>query len=369
MNRRNQWWGIGFAFLVLVLLSFFLAPRSNNLQQGSTYSRAPGGYGAWYAEMQQQGTPIQRWQKPPDQLWNSAGVEGLSQPSRPIVLLRIGGSRGETTSFSRDWVRQGNILVQLGVPVPATDAPFSSMIQSPVGGVKVETSRRETSQQGKALLRDAQGAIVWEEAIGVGRVVSASTSFLAANAYQDEPGNFKFLAQLVRQPGYPIWVDEYLHGHKDANIIAQEGAQTVIGYLAKTPIVLLVVQSSLVLLILIWGLNQRLGQPIALLEPQLDNSEAYIQALAGVLRKANSHDFVVQTIGRAEQIQIQQSLRLGKELLDPEIVIAAWTEQTGRSATELRQVLAALHQQKWSERELQDWLKKVQTVRQANSAR
>lgn len=359
--KRNQRWGIGLIFLAL-LFSFVFAPRAENLQQGSTYSRAPSGYGAWYAEMQRQGTPIQRWQKPLDLLSSSAPAKG-SDFNRPIVLLQIGGSERRTVAFPKDWVSRGNVLIQLGVVAPVTEASFSSVIQSAVGGVKVETSRRQRSNFGKALLRDEHGAVVWEEAIEQGRVISVSTPFLAANAYQDEPGNFKFLAQLVRQPGYPIWVDEYLHGYKDPDVLAQEGSQTVIDYLAKTPIVLVAVQASILVLLLVVGMNQRLGQPIVLEEPQVDNSEAYIQALAGVLRKANCSDFVMQTVSRAEQLQLQRALGLGDEFLDPEIVVAAWAEQTGRSATEMRSILA-VSQQRLNEQEMRNWLQRVQRIRQ-----
>ncbi|HEY9663003.1 MAG TPA: DUF4350 domain-containing protein, partial [Allocoleopsis sp.] len=68
MTGRKQWIVAGIVLLVLVCLSLVVAPQRSNLPQGSTYSRAPGGYGAWYAAMQQQGVEIQRWQKPLDEL-------------------------------------------------------------------------------------------------------------------------------------------------------------------------------------------------------------------------------------------------------------------------------------------------------------
>jgi hypothetical protein len=51
------------------------------------------------------------------------------------------------------------------------------------------------------------------------------------------------------------------------------------------------IQGTIILLVAIFAGWNRFGQPVTLSAPQVDNSEAYIQALAGVLQKANSTDF------------------------------------------------------------------------------
>jgi hypothetical protein len=388
LKKRRLWLG---AIATLILITLFFAPRSSRLMQGSTYSRAPDGYGAWYAYMQEQGTPIQRWQRPLNELPRRAEPDNsdavpirfsggdrftLAQaaPTAPMTLLQI-SSGLPFNSSNWGWVEQGNVLVLLGVRGAITPAPFSSTLESFAGGVKIETARR--SQQTRSfsapgadewefedLLRDAHGAVVWQERVGQGRVILSTASHLAANAYQDEPGNFAFLAQLLAETGYPIWVDEYSHGYKDEQAIAQENSQNIILYLARTPLLLLAVQAGIMMLVLILGQNRRLGPAIALETPPVDNSKAYIQAMAGVLEKANSSKFVVETVGKAEQLNVQRSLGLGTDLLEPQTVAAAWTQQTGRPAAELAEIfnLVDNHAQ-LSERELRVWLDKVQTMR------
>jgi hypothetical protein len=402
MTLKNRWLWLGaIAILVLLLLSLFVAPHAPNLRQGSTYSRTPSGYGAWYAYLENQGISVQRWQHPigdltrsphhpekplkqtavPIRFSSQPQTQALvSRPNAPITLVQIDNGLGWFDLPDLDWVKQGNVLVllggnPLGLKPSVTAAPFRSVLASPVGNVAIETSRRYLDRDNLSLgvadasppdsmLSDSYGAIVQAVSLDQGQIIVAATPHLAANAYQDEPGNFKFLAKLVTEPGHPVWIDEYIHGYKDREVIAKETAGSLIGYLIKTPLALVALQASILLLILIWSLNHRMGPATKLTAPSVDNSEAYIQALASVLQKANCHEFVVETIGKAEQLHIQRSLGLGTDLLDPETVAAAWEQQTGRPAADLRQALQFRHRQTHiSEPALQNWLNQLVLIR------
>lgn len=416
MKLRNRWLGTGaIGLLMLMLVSLVFAPSSANLRHGSTYSRAPSGYGAWYAYMQSQNHNIQRWQRPIDDLPNWSPPENTPEnlpgngiddeavpildrsfldtqslpnlqpltpsPHPPITLLQIDNGLQQLTFSGWQWIEQGNVLIQLGrgqaiqtlgLEAPVTAAPFTSVVSSLMGDVKVETSRRllpslaEPNPEGVQpidRLSDEYGAIVMQTTLGQGRWIVAITPHLAANAYQNESGNFQFLEQLVTEPGYPVWVDEYLHGYKDEEVISKETAPNIVSYFAQTPLPLLAMQAIVILAVLIWGQNRRFGPPLPLDTATPDNSKAYIQALAAVLQKANCHEFVVDTIGKAEQRQLQRSLGLGEDLLDLDTVIAAWVQQTGRSAAEL-EMLFAPPARRLRDQDLITWLKNLQTLRQ-----
>jgi hypothetical protein len=261
-------------------------------------------------------------------------------------------------------MEQGNVVVLLGVRSPVTEAPFSSSLPSRVGAVKVETRRRHTEETDDQdiLLKDAAGSVVWEQVLGQGRIISVVTSHLAANAYQNEPGNFKFLTKLVTAPGNPIWIDEYSHGFRDQKAIAKDKSGSLARYLAQTSLPVLAMQALIILLVLIWEKNQRFGLPIKLLPPKLDNSEAYIQALAGVLQKADCGGFVWETVGKAERAYVQRSLGLGIDPIESHVIINAWVQQTGRPAAELEDVLSQPTQKRPTRQELLTWLGKVQTL-------
>lgn len=374
LNRRYFWIG-GLVLLAMVLITSFAAPSGSRHSNGSTYGRSPDGYGAWYGYMQQQGMPVQRWQKPLKALMGTAqpliqqGKVQETGRARPLVeklpdrltLIRISDRANLYQGLNPTWVEQGNVLVLLGNRAPATKAPFDSRIPSPKGVIRIEGSRRQPAPEAETLLRDSFGAVVWQKSVGQGKIIYASTPYLGANAYQSTGGNFEFLTQLVSEPGYPIWVDEYLHGYKDLQEVKRETPNLLV-YLSRTPIALGLIQAVVFLLILLWGQNCRFGQVLQIKPPMVNNSQAYMQAMAEVLRKAECSEFVLTTIARSEQLEIQKALGLGTELLPLETLEVAWSQHQ-RPVEELRRVLkpSSPHLR---DPELQQWLQQVSNLRQ-----
>ena len=371
---RRQITILAIALAAIILLTLLFAPVGSEQRSGSTYDRSPSGYGAWYAYMQEQGNPLKRWQQPADALFQPNGEAGtdstpnrkIARPQTPITLLRI-DTDIELSAASEAWVKQGNVLVLVGAIADAsvTQAPFTSDVASPRGIVRIATSRRyRPSSESTPLLQDSFGTVVSQQNLGKGRLISVITTDLAANAYQDFRANYELLAKLVTEPSYPIWVDEYLHGYKDSeeqNNTA--GEADLFSYLMRTPLSVLAIQAIAFLLVLIWGQNRRLGLPERIETPTLNNSEAYIQALAGVLHKAGGSEFVLETLGKAEQLDIQKALGLGTSPLPIDDLIAAWS-QHGQPADPLQTLLrTAARHRRVSEAELSQWLETMNTVR------
>ncbi len=359
MKRSNRlaWLG-AIAASVIILVSLVAAPNNGKINIGSTYNRAPDGYGAWYAFMQQRQTSIQRWQKP---------FSDLKTQTHPVTLLQVNSYLQEPILLpqERKWVEKGNNFVILGVREEVTAADFSTMHNSPVGDVKIETKRRRRLEKGEEVsLGDRFGAVVWEQKYGKGKAIFATTAYLAANAYQDNLSNFQYLADLVSNKGNILFVDEYIHGYKDASVRKSEGKADLFRYFAQTPLLPALVQTGVVLLVLIWAQNRRFGKPETLYTQEVDNSQAYIQALAGVLQKADKNDFVVEMVGKQEQLQLQKALGLGQVLMEHQSLIDAWMQQTGATAAELEAILKVQSRQRpMSERDLISWLGKWQSVR------
>jgi hypothetical protein len=317
--------------------------------------------------MAEQGTPIQRWQQPFEQLAQNLATQ------EKTTLLQINSGLKEPILADRQkiWVEAGNTLVVLGARTPVTEAAFRTLQTSAAGNVRIDTRRRHYLPKQNAtsrLLGDRFGAVVWQQSLGQGRVIWATTPHLAANAYQDHRANYEFLAQLVTESKQPIWVDEYLHGYRDPSnataVTPEKRSRSLLGYLANTALLPGFIQVGVLLLLGIWAHNCRFGQPTPVTPPPVDNSKAYIEALAGVLHKAQSSEFVIDTIRKEEQLQVQRALGLGNQLLDSEILLIAWTQQTGRPAAELADMLQLRSRgQQVSDRALLIWLEKIQTVR------
>lgn len=372
--RQRKLWLFGIiAIAVIVILILFAAPNSSGRKDdsGSTYGRNPYGYGAWYEYMSNKEIPIKRWRKPFEQFLEE-DIQGVTyiqiRSKTDFQLSRL--VEHDLSSSEHDWVNQGNTLVIIGEHQPATAAPFASLISNrdpvrPLSNqqIKIETTRRyQSDNETKKLLGDQYGAVVWEKNIGKGKVIYSATPYLAANAYQDFPDNYKFLAELVSQ-NKAIWVDEYIHGYKDKETIAQEQEENVLSYLAKTPLFLLFIQTAIMALIALIAAFRRFGKPNIPKTAIVDNSTAYIDALAGVLEKAESTDFIVDTVGKDEQRKLQASLGLGASLVDENTLISAWQVQREESSTELSKLLKINNtKQKISESQLIFWIQKWQKI-------
>ena len=364
---NNRYVGMALAALALLGLVLFLAaPGSNRLNSGSTWGHGPDGYSAWYAYMVEQGAIVQRWQRPITDLSERLATEA---PETPVTLVQIMPHFADpdwvfqNRPWLSQWLEDGHRLVLLGQKHPVTAAAFTTEIATSSGSVKVQTRRRIdlAKSQAEVQLADEFGALVWRDAKD--NITFSITPFLAANAYQNEPGNF-LLMQTLAGSG-PIWIDEYLHGYRDADVVIDEVAGSWLSYLAQTPLLIAGMQAGIILLVLLAAQNQRPGSLRSLESSRLDNSEAYIRALAGVLHKADSRDFLVNTLQRCERRALQRSLGLGDAPASPEVLQAAWQRSTGRPVSEL----AVLNESPPSETALESWLDRLQRLHTLASQR
>lgn len=369
---RRYWLAI--LFLSLVVASQFLTPDTD---QGSSFSRAPDGYGAWYADLQKHRIPVKRWQRP---------IKDLAGTGQTLVVVSPKESF-ELSGALQDWLKAGNTLLLLQTQGSVTQADFASRVEQ----VLVETARRRKSNQSwsesrlreclkteelstcmgklvlgsRTLLADKYGDIVWEYPYERGRVIETTTAFLGANAYQDVPGNYALLTKLASPQGQTILFDEYLHGYVDEAIARQEKRYgSWWEYFLSTPPFAALVQLGVILLVLIWDKNRQFGSTKTLPVDRQENSEAYIQALAGVLQKAGSSEFVLEVLGHAEQLHIQQALGLGSTPVERGLLLSTWSALTQQPTSILNAVLdPPERKQRITQPELSTWLKNVQTVR------
>jgi hypothetical protein len=365
LSFSNRYIRMGLVALTLLfLVVLMLAPATGQRTSGSTYNRAPEGYLGWYRYMAAQGTPIQRWRRPVSEL--------LEQSSdAPQTLLRIYPGIADTylpgnEDWLGDWLEAGNTCIVLGIRTTVTEAPFTTRQASPLGEVVVKTRRRRemAMNSDRNLLGDAYGAIVWEQSGDYeGHFYAANTPHLAANAYLNEPGNYAFLADLVTQAGGTIWVDEYLHGFVDADGVVEAAARSWSEYLSQTPIKVALVQILILLGILLLSQNRRLGNLVAIKPPKVDNSQAFIEALAAVLHKAKSTSFLVDMITKAERSHLQRALGFHESGVKDAALRDAWVQQTGQSGESLAPLLQP-PAAKSTDPTLNAWLEKLKHLRQ-----
>ena len=356
--RRQLWLFIGLFIGVIILLTLLVAPTRNQSLSGSTFSVSPDGYAAWYEFMKERKTPIERWQKP---------FAALAE-KKSITLLRISSKSPDflVNKMQEEWVKKGNNLVILAFQDRVTEAPFTTSHETEFGEVKIETTRRSFVYN-KAILRDKFGAIIWQEKQSKGKIIYVNTPYLAANAYKKLPGNYEFLAHLVApNSGNKILVDEYIHGYKDEDVMETENNEDVFLYLLNTPLLIFLIQGLLIVLIVFFAYNNTLENRNNLRQKAANNSQEYINALATILQNAKSHDFVLKTIGQAEQLQLQKQLGLKLDPQNIDSLVQAWSQQTQKSPMILERLLKRSTQKSsLNDSKLLEWMKEWQTIQQA----
>jgi len=375
---RQTWIFWGIAGGIIILLIWLITPTLSQVNYGSTYGKSPGGYSAWYELMEQRKTPIQRWKQKFDAF-------AKQSKGHPIVFLRIYSDLREfsLTEQERNWIRKGNLLVILGRKSTVTEASFSTKHKTSQGTIKIETTRRN-QQNNSSIVDDQFGGIVWEENIGNGQIIYSTTPYLAANVYQDTLSNHEFLANLIESYNpQKIWVDEYLHGYRKQATEQVEQQQpeendeqkepeketeqqqkgSLLVYLSQTPFLLLLVQVLIIALIALWSNNLQWKKRLTLASSRTDNTQAYIDALASLLQKAKSGDFIIDTVGKEEQLKLQKELGIKTNKLDDQGLMEAWRQQTEQPITKLRQLLRIKSQKRsFSNLQLLTWMQQWQAI-------
>ncbi|KAI9134121.1 DUF4350 domain-containing protein [Acaryochloris sp. CCMEE 5410] len=359
----KRWlWAILVAAALLILL-FFSAP---NQQDGSTYSRSNKGYRGWYDFMVEQGYSINRWQKPYSEL------QGQNQ-----TLIRITPSlekaREQVPSWDNfdSWVSQGNTVILLTWDGPVTAASFNSDLVSEAGPVRIETARRQKiGSKQQSHLKDDYGSVVWSQSFGKGQMIFAAYPWIGANIYGDQPGNYLFLQQLVPE-SKTIWMDEWLHGYRDQQNQSAEDARNPENlwlFFAQTPVAAMAIQGVLLTLIWIWGHNHRFGLPLRLPQASKDNSQQYIQSLAGTLNHANQRELVLTQLSQYLRQSLAQRLgltsRLESQLPTDNALAAQWSMISGRNDQELLELLQPSGQQSITDQTLLAWVNKADAILQ-----
>ncbi len=362
-SRPHRLWIWAVAGLLIVALSILLAaPKS--YPGGSSYEPSPVGYSQWYAFMKQQGHSIQRWRK------NYSQLTGQGQ-----VLIQISDRAAQPGAELQspdvlEWVKQGNTLIGLSWTGKVTGAPFRSDLSSPQGLVRIETSRRHQTQQvelekAAPKLQDKFGSVIWSRPLGQGQVIEGTYPWVAANVYAGDGGNFRALEALSGP--HTIWIDEWLHGYRDIsgpNPVKRE--QSLWNYLTHQPLIVTVGQSAVLLLLLVWGQNQRFGPLMRRVGPLHNSSEQYIQALATTLQANGNTEYVVSMITQSFRQRLQIQLGLGGSssgtAISHAVTAQRWASVTGRSSQELLELLQVQPKNHLSESALLKWVQQLEAI-------
>jgi Domain of unknown function (DUF4350) len=362
---KLPFWGwILIASLCLILIVTAMAPP--DYPKGSSYENTLSGYAQWYRFMETQHHPIERWRRDYRQL------KGTGQTLIQVADVEGSQSTELGTPEILAWVKNGNTLIELSWAGGVTGAPFLSDLPTPKGTVRIETTRRYGSNNfDEVLLKDAFGGVIGLATFQKGEVIKIAYPWMGAGNYVNvnQGANFQVLADLATQRKGTIWVDEWIHGYRDlepTSVLADDKTQDLWGYFAERPIAVMAGQGVLLLLMLLWGQNQRFGALIRVAPPTRNSNEQYIQALADTLNTHGHTEYVLALLGQSLRDRLKSRLSLvGADLAgDGDGAIAAqWATVTGRPAAELLELLEQSSTDKrLRDSELLTWVQQADTI-------
>ncbi len=382
LSQISIWVWVFLGVLALGLVLVTAAPQT--YPRGSTYEKSLQGYSQWYAVLAERHA-AQRWEQP------YAALSGTDQTLIQIADTEPFENENLQNRQILDWVAQGNTLLLLTWDGQVSAANFRSLLSSPQGSVWVETRRRShqsllpsavssttdlagvEDSEVQIELGDAHGAVIWsypfeKDSDVQGKVIQCVYPWLGANAYAEGTANFAFLTDLVTRQEGTIWVDEWLHGHRqpltdDGGRSDAASAADALAYLRRQPIGVAFGQGVILLLLLIWGQNQRLGAPRSLVPPPVNNSDRYIQSLADTLQNSNHQGYVLKLLGQAFRQRLATGLGLATTLMADQAIAQQWSVVTGRPPQDLIELLEQTQpQNRLSDRALLDWVRSADHI-------
>jgi Domain of unknown function (DUF4350) len=371
LKFKMPFWGwalIGLLCLSLIIVA--VAPKS--YPGGSSYDQSLSGYAQWYRFMESQHHPIQRWRRAYGQL------KGEGQTLIQVADVESFKEPNLESSEIMDWVKRGNTLVVLAWEGDVTGAPFRSDLPTPKGAVRIETTRRDRDQIPEVdrnyahytvLLKDRFGAVIVAESFEKGTVIRCVYPWIGAGSYAKNGVNFEILADLATRRKGTIWVDEWLHGNRDLEQepnLAQEKRQDLWDYFARRPIAVVAGQGTLLLLLLLWGQNQRFGKLLRIDPPPRNSSEQYIQALADTLNTHGHTEYVLALLGQSLRDRLRSHLGLLGTIPTVEgdrAIATEWAMVTGRPSAELLELLQqSRSEQRLGDNDLIAWVQQADTI-------
>ncbi|MDR5640149.1 DUF4350 domain-containing protein [Thermosynechococcus sp. PP42] len=367
INRR-QWFFLGCAVLVLLVVGLLILAVAPSSRAGSSFDPSPWGTQKFYAYLEQQGFQVARWQR------DYANLKGEGHVFIQISSRPIGWSPPLL-----EWLAEGNTLVRFYWHGEPTAAPFVQRLSTPQGKVLIETRRRVPRQRGdRPLLKDDHGSIVYlRQATSPqnhGQRILGVYPWLVANVYGGDPplANFAVVAEILQNvvtPGATIYFDEWLHGYRQRSpedVVRETVPQTLFDYFSRTPWLAVGLQLALLVLFLLWQQSQRFGPPLLEKEPVSSNSAAYIEALAGVLQRAQQRTFVLKQLQDRLRYDLANQLGLATTAADlpkDAELLQAWQRTTGRSPELLQDLFSVTNS--LDDSQLLRWLEQAASVVQA----
>jgi hypothetical protein len=340
----------------VVGLTTLLSPGLQNqepLANRSIYNSAPSGYRAWYLTSQKAGLAILPWEK------SFAQIDLLPNPATMMLVEPYTLSKTSVLFSQKEseavlaWVAKGNTLLLLddfhrfgsqGIAQVALDRVASLRKPVAMADGSGKAPRLEAlpllfqqkklgryvaqpvlSRSNAALWPKGQQSDAWTALLtdgkgnpqlvrlpyGKGTLILGTVADLGDNGFlHGQPNdNYQFLANLLREAGHPVFINEFIHGYAET-----ENLFTYFGQ--NTPLGAIFAQLMLGFVLLIWLSYMRwTPKPREMAGDESDKAgvtgiEAYVQSMARLYYRTQAASLALSPqVHRIERL-LRQRFRL-----------------------------------------------------------
>lgn len=173
-------------------------------------------------------------------------------------------------------------------------------------------------------LGDQTGAVLADFNYGAGRVVFFSDPFAIANNGLGRGGNQQLALNLLdalKQPGQPIYFDEYHHGYR-----SEENA--LLRYFNGTPLWWVLGQLLLLGVLLVYSYGKRFARPLPLPHTDRHSPLEFVGSMANLQQTAQARDLAIENIYPRFKARLCRRLSLPVKATPTEIAIALRKRRT-----------------------------------------
>jgi len=296
-SDRKLFVGVALIFGVIVLGGIFFASRAGSKAElPTTYSAGSEGAKAAFLILQESGRKVGRWQKPLAELPDPdrttlilAEPEGAPTQQEKKALEKFiagGGHVIATGLFANTYLPKGYSVPDFveGMLWKKEQALSPSAITRQAPEITLAPQARwSASNIATPLYGDDDNVRVVKYSYGKGEVMWWASATPLTNAGLREPGNLEFLLASVGDDQTEILWDEYIHGHRD----------TLGGSIASSPVMWLVLQSTLLGIAILLTFSRRSGPVFPPVHDVRLSPLEFVQTLGGLYERAGAGSVAV----------------------------------------------------------------------------
>jgi len=136
---------------------------------------------------------------------------------------------------------------------------------------------------------DDRGALLIDYAYGLGRITILSDPYMVSNGGIKLADNLQLATNMLTAADGLIAFDEYHQGKGLA-------PNSIAGYFAGTPVLLLAGQAGLIVLLILWTRGRRFGRPLPLAQVDRRSSLEFVASMAELQQRARAFDLAIENI-------------------------------------------------------------------------